>query len=246
MLLRMLKDILFARPREGRGAGSDAAVPRNPLVEIFERHTGRLTVKWLHYLEIYHRHFGRFRGRSPVVLEIGIFHGGSLELWHEYFGAGCRLYAVDVDPECRKFEDENTRILIGDQADRGFLARLRQEVPRIDILIDDGGHRMDQQIATFEELFRHVSDEGIYLCEDMHTSYWKDFGGGYREPGSFVEYSKRLIDQLNAWHSREPGAFGVDDYTRAAYAMHYYDSVLAIEKRPVTPPRKITTGQPTR
>lgn len=236
MLLRMLKDML--------GGPRSSAAEVNPLRELFEKHTGRLVNRWLHYLDVYHQHFGRYRGHSPVVLEIGIFHGGSLELWHKYFGAGLQLYAVDIDPECRKFEDEKTRILIGDQADRAFLAQVRREVPPVDILIDDGGHTMDQQIATFEELFPHVTERGVYVCEDLHTSYWNEYGGGYREPGSFIEYSKRLIDKLNAWHSRDPAQLAADDFTRSAYAMHYYDSMLVIEKRPLQPPRKIYSGKP--
>lgn len=229
MLIRVLKSLVAGR--RPADAPEDAG---NPLIPWFAGHAGRRVVKWQHYLDIYHRHFARFRGKSPVVLEIGVFDGGSLDMWREYFGPGCRLYGVDIDQRCRSFAGPDTTIIIGDQGDREFLARLRRELPRIDILIDDGGHRMQQQIATFEELYSHVSGEGIYLCEDMHTSYWEEFGGGYRKPGTFVEYGKRLIDQLNAWHSKGPPEFAVDDFTRTAYAMHYYDSVLVIEKRPMS------------
>jgi hypothetical protein len=235
-MLRKLKQTLRASL-----SGETAGV--NPMQASFDKHSGRRIVKWLHYPDIYHRHFKRYRGRAPVVLEIGVDHGGSLELWHEYFGPGLRLYGIDVNPDCRMLGNANTRILIGDQADRAFLAQVRREVPRVDVLIDDGGHTMEQQIATFEELFPHVAERGIYLCEDLHTSYWKNYGGGYRAAGSFVEFSKRLIDQLNAWHTREAGEFDVDDFTRTAYAMHYYDSVLVIEKRPMQPPKKIAKGE---
>lgn len=221
-----------------------AAAETNPLADWFGRHHGRLVTKWSHYLDIYHRHFARYRGRAPVVVEIGLFHGGSLQMWRDYFGPDCRLYGVDIDPRCGAFEDPRTKILIGDQADRAFLARLRAEVPRIDILIDDGGHTMEQQIATFEELFPHVADDGVYLCEDLHTSYWNRFGGGYRREGSFIEYSKSLVDQLNARYSEEPGRFGESEFTRTAHGMHYYDSVLVIEKQAGTPPRKIQVGTP--
>ena len=62
------------------------------------------------------------------------------------------------------------------------------------ILIDDGGHTMEQQIVTFEELYDHINDGGIYLCEDVHTSYLEKFGGGYQKEGTFIEYSKKIID----------------------------------------------------
>lgn len=235
MLFRLLKDIAT----QGRSAAPENA--KNPLIQWFVEHRGRRLTKWLHYLDIYHRHFERFRGSSPVVLEIGVFDGGSLDMWRDYFGPGCRLYGVDVNERCKAFLAGDTTILIGDQGDREFLRRLRRELPRIDILIDDGGHRMHQQIATFEELYAHVAEDGVYLCEDMHTSYWDEFGGSYRNPGSFVEYSKRLIDQLNAWHAKGPPEFAADDFTRSAYSMHYYDSVLVIEKRPMREPRTIAT-----
>ena len=239
MLLRMLKEA-FSGQRSRRAAGGP---DENPLVKWCGAHTGRRVHKFYGYLEVYHRHFARFRGGSPVVLEIGVSFGGSLEMWRDYFGSGCRLYGVDIDPRCKAFEDETTTILIGDQADRNFLARLRAELPRVDILIDDGGHTMEQQIATFEELYPHVADEGVYLCEDLHTSYWERFGGGYRKDGTFVEFSKHLIDRLNGWHWTNGQESAVNDFTRSAHGMHYYDSVLVIEKRRMQPPEQIKVGE---
>jgi len=212
------------------------------LRDYFERNTGRAIYKWLHYFEIYERHFERFRGRDVNLLEIGVFRGGSLQMWKHYFGPRATIYGVDVDPACREMEEERVRIMIGDQADRGFLRQLKAGIPRIDILIDDGGHIMAQQIATFEELYGHVADDGVYLCEDVHSSYWPKYGGGLRRPGTFVEYAKRLIDQLNAWHTLDPEQFEVDDFTLTTYGMHFYGSVLVIEKRPMQAPREGLSG----
>jgi hypothetical protein len=114
-------------------------------------------------------------------------------------------------------------------------------LPRIDILIDDGGHTMRQQEVTFTTLFPHVSDDGVYLCEDLHTSYWGDFGGGYKREGTFIELSKGLIDSINAWHSRSP-ALVASDFTKTAHSLHFYDSVLVIEKRRLQPPEPVMSG----
>ena len=216
----------------------------NPLAEYFLDNPGRLIHKWHHYFGIYHRHFERFRGRAPVVLEFGVSHGGSLEMWRHYFGKGASIVGVDINPACAGLAAEQTRVVIGDQADRAFLGELRKRLPRVDILIDDGGHTMAQQTATFEELYPHVQPEGVYLCEDLHTSYWPKFGGGLRRSGSFIEYSKALIDKLHAWHSKDP-ALAIDDFTRSAFALHYYDSILVIEKRPIPQPDHTRTGRPT-
>ncbi|MDQ2926999.1 MAG: class I SAM-dependent methyltransferase [Caldimonas sp.] len=214
----------------------------NDLEAYFRQNTGRRIHKWMHYFEIYDRHFAPLRGRSPVVVEFGVSQGGSLQMWQDYFGPGTRIYGVDINPECRRFDQDGATILIGDQGDRVFLREVAKAVPPIDILIDDGGHMMEQQIATFEELFRHVKPHGVYLCEDLHTSYWRGFGGGVRRRGSFIEYSKDWIDALNAWHSREPRRLDVAEFTRSAHSLHYYDSVLVIEKRPMQPPHDEVTG----
>ena len=216
----------------------------NPLADYFFGNTGRLIEKWHHYFEIYHRHFERFRGQSPVVVEVGVFHGGSLQMWHDYFGAGTRVVGIDIDPRCRQFEDASTTILIGDQADRSFLAEVRKAVPHIDILIDDGGHTMQQQIATLEELYLHIQPTGVYLCEDVHTSFMPEYGGGYLRPGTFLEYAKGLIDNLYAWYSREKERLTVNQFTVSTFAAHFYDSVLVLEKRPVGQPQVSARGTP--
>jgi hypothetical protein len=238
-LLRSLKSEKDARPPEAVRAQAT-----NPISEYFFNNPGRLIHKWHHYFEIYHRHFARFRGRSPVMVEIGVFHGGSLQMWRDYFGPGARIVGIDIDPRCRRFEDESTTILIGDQSDRRFLAEVRERLPQIDILIDDGGHTMTQQIATFDELYPHIQPEGIYLCEDIHTSLMEEYGGGYRREGTFLEYSKALVDRLYGWHSREPNRLTVDNMTRTTFALHFYDSVLVMEKRPMKPPQNTMTGTP--
>ena len=77
-MLRSLLRSAFVKPRAS--AEADASDPAaNPLETYFFSGQGRLLNKWHHYFEIYHRHFKAFRGRSPVVVEVGVFHGGSLE-----------------------------------------------------------------------------------------------------------------------------------------------------------------------
>ena len=83
----------------------------------------------------------------------------------------------------------------------------------------------------------------MYLCEDLHTSYWSDWGGGYRKRGSFIEYSKNFIDYINAWHSKT-NKLSVTEFTKSVHSLHYYDSVLAIEKRAIDKPYALKTGTP--
>ena len=205
----------------------------NDLERYFNNNTGRPIQKWQHYFDIYDRHFSRFRGTEVRVVEIGVDQGGSLQMWKDYFGQNAKIYGVDINYTCKELEEENIEIFIGDQENRGFLESLTVKIPRIDILIDDGGHRMEQQINTFEVLFPYIDKDGIYLCEDLHTSYWKRFGGGYHKEGTFVEYSKEFIDRIHGWHFRD-----VTKFTESVDSMHYYDSILVIEKKPREKPTK--------
>lgn len=216
----------------------------NDLEKYFAGNSGRLTHKWAHYFEIYDRHFSRFRGTDVHVVEFGVSQGGSLQMWKQYFGPNCRIFGVDINPHCKKLEEEQIEIFIGDQGDRKFLKSLAEGIPRIDILIDDGGHTMEQQINTFEELFAHIGKDGVYLCEDLHTSYWRKWGGGYKKRSTFIEYSKNFIDALNAWHAKT-SRLQVTEFTKSVHSLHYYDSILVIEKRSIERPFHLRTGTPT-
>lgn len=208
----------------------------NPLEEYFLSNKGRAISKWMHYFDIYHRHFQRFRNTPVTVLEIGVWEGGSLQMWKNYFGNQARIIGIDIDPKCKDFEEDNISIYIGSQDDALFLKHFKTCVPHIDIVIDDGGHMMHQQKISFRELYNHVSENGVYLVEDLHTSYWKRYGGGYQHQDSFIEYAKLLIDQLNAYHSEEKTKFDVNDFTQSTYSMCFYDSIIVFEKKRISPP----------
>ena len=213
------------------------------LSAYFEKNQGRLIHKWVHYFDVYERHFDRFRGKDVVILEIGVSQGGSLQMWKDYFGNKAIIYGIDIDPRCKAFEEENIQIFIGSQSDRVFLRDVKKIIPKVDILIDDGGHTMKQQITTFEEMFDHIKEDGVYVCEDLLTSYWLSYGGGYKRKGSFIEYSKNFIDYINTWHANNK-QLKTTSFTRTAQSLHFYNSMLVIEKNRVEEPYAIKKGQP--
>ena len=217
----------------------------NDLERFFANHTGRKVVKWDHYLDIYDRYFSRYRGTEVHIVEIGVNNGGSLQMWKDYFGPEAHIYGVDINPACKAFEEERIQIFIGDQSDQAFLRELSAAIPKIDILIDDGGHEGPQQIPTYEILFPRIEPDGIYLCEDVSTSYWPEFGGGYERDGTFIEYAKGFVDQLHAWHSKEPERLAVSDFTRSVVGVYFHDSIVVVEKGPRTEPEMIRSGKAT-
>lgn len=207
----------------------------NDLEKFFYCRPHRIIHKWLHYFEVYERHFSKYRNKAPIVMEIGVSKGGSLQMWKDYFGEDAHIIGIDIEEVTKAFEEENISIEIGSQSDRDFLRKLKEKYPKIDILIDDGGHTMEQQIVTFEEMFPHISYGGTYLCEDLHTSYWEKYGGGYRYPNTYIEYSKNFIDYIHAWHSQTK-VLQENQYSRSMHSLHYYNSILVIEKEKMGPP----------
>ncbi len=149
------------------------------------------------YTAIYSQFFEPLRQRDLVALEIGVYRGASLGMWEDYF-PNARIFGVDVDPACTRYESDRTSVVIGDQADTGFLQRLVDAVAApLDIVIDDGGHHMHQQQTSLEFLFPHLARGGLYCIEDLHTSYRRRYGGGFRRRAATVEYLKELADYLN-------------------------------------------------
>lgn len=212
------------------------------LENYFNSNKANAIHKWIHYFDIYDFWFKSYKNKPVVILEIGVFQGGSLNMWRDYFGKEAKIYGIDINSECKQFEEDNTKIFIGSQEDRDFLTYIKSQIPRPDIIIDDGGHTMKQQIISFEELYGHLKNDGLYLCEDLHTSYWKEYGGGYKDSGSFIEYSKNLIDKINAWHSRDKN-LKVDEFTKSTYSLHFYDSVLVIQRKKINPPKAEQKGE---
>lgn len=198
--------------------------------DIFYNHQGNLIHKWDHYLEIYDRYFSSYRGQTVHMLEIGISHGGSLQFWKKYFGDKLHVYAIDINPDCLKLQEENTTIFIGSQSDRQFLSEVLSQLPPLDFIIDDGGHTMEQQLVSFEMLYMKVKNGGYYFVEDTHTSYWDQFHGGVKKQGSFIEKSKDLIDSLYEHHVFDKNEILINEITQHINAISFYDSIVVFEK----------------
>jgi hypothetical protein len=173
--------------------------------------------KWRHYFEIYDRHLSRFVGKEVHMVEIGVYSGGSLPMWRDYLGDQAQIHGVDIEPACRAYESDRISISIGDQADPAFWERFIAEHPRIDIVLDDGGHSPDQQIATLKALLPHIAPGGVYMCEDVQ---------GRTQPfHSFIDGLSRPLQDIQGTGSRVP----LNAHQQIA-SIHRYPILTVIEK----------------
>src|SRR3989344_1191002 len=78
---------------------------KTDLEKYFDSNTKNLMHKWMHYFDIYDRHFSRFPGTDVHLLEIGVSQGGSLQMWKGYFGPRAVIYGADINPNCKALEE---------------------------------------------------------------------------------------------------------------------------------------------
>jgi hypothetical protein len=192
--------------------------------------------KWENYFEIYDKWFPQFVGKHPHLMEIGIGGGGSIEMWLKYFDNDVTVYALDINKNAlnHKFDNADVRYSCVDQSsDEHWDAYLKDD-PKFDIIIDDGSHMMEHQIVTLNRLFKHLNDGGIYVIEDVCTSYWPGYGGGFKKETSFIEYVKNLVDLINAQHvlGGSPPKEFTDMFPNLKSAT-FYNNLIIIEKGPI-------------
>ncbi len=155
------------------------------------------------YTKIYAKYFAALEHKPIKFLEIGISQGNSVKLWEDYFSEA-ELHFIDIAAHPNQYQSGRSHYHYLDQGNFSDLHKFQQESGgEFDVIIDDGGHFMQQQILSFLMLFPALKSGGLYVIEDLHTSYWQEYGGGGSmqhpnpSPGSTTEFLKKLIDDLN-------------------------------------------------
>lgn len=134
------------------------------------------------YITYYDKYFSPLDIKN--LLEIGVREGWSLKMWAEYLPSS-NVYGIDnfidiavrnVDKEklISSLETDKIKICVGDQTDEKFLSEFKDK--KLDVIIDDGSHRMHHQQLSFINLFPMLNSGGVYVIEDLHTcnnqNYW--------------------------------------------------------------------------
>ncbi|MES2145039.1 MAG: class I SAM-dependent methyltransferase [Pseudomonadota bacterium] len=210
------------------------------LVDIYTSTKGTLIHKWHHYLPLYDRYFGPWRGKPVRFLEIGVSRGGSLSMWRRWFGPEAVIFGIDINPRCRVHDGIDGQVRIGSQDDPKFLKRVVEEMGGVDIVLDDGSHQMAHVRASLEVLFPQLTVGGVYMIEDLHTAYMSGFGGGLESPDNFFRLLNRLIDDMHRWYHPQPMLNS--NLGRWMTGFHVHDSIVVIDKAPVLRPTTSKVG----
>jgi len=203
------------------------------------------------YADAYERHFAHLRHRAITLLEIGVGGyadpdrgGESLRMWKEFFPQA-RIVGVDIHDKTSIAEDRIT-ILQGDQSDPAFLDDLAARFGPFDIVVDDGSHICAHVIASFQGLFGHLTDGGIYAIEDLQTSYWPRSYGGSSGPdrsGTSMTFLHALTDGLNHAELDIPG-YAPTAFDRSVKSLTFYHNLAFIERGPNLGPSNFLPPHP--
>lgn len=189
------------------------------------------------YTPHYQNHFKKFRFKAINFLEIGVggyadpnAGGNSLRMWKKFFPFG-KIYSMDIYDKTPQ-EESRIKIFRGSQVDLAFLNSVCNQVGQFDVIVDDGSHINEHVITSFEFLFPHLKEGGIYVIEDTQTSYWEHFGGtskDFNRKGTIYHYFKSLIDSLNNEEFMIPN-YEKNYYDKHIISMHFYHNMIFIFK----------------
>tara|TARA_A100001011_G_C14257761_1_gene820856 strand:- start:692 stop:1504 length:813 start_codon:yes stop_codon:yes gene_type:complete len=185
-----------------------------------------LAVKWDKYFSIYENYFKKFKNSEIIFVEIGIFNGGSLRMWKDYFGKNAKIIGIDINPECKKFEktNENIFVEIGNQSDQKFWNNFFNKYGNVDVVLDDGGHTNLDQIITTTNVIKNINDGGHLIVEDTHTSYVKEYNSSKKY--SFISFAKTIIDDINSNIDLDLNIKKKFSLNKYIYSVEFYESMV--------------------
>lgn len=184
------------------------------------------------YTPIYDLYLSKYIGKKIKFLEMGFGGyeyydrgGGSAKMWRDYFGSNAKIVVTDIYDKYNiagvEFHNINNISLL-DCADN------------CDVILDDASHINSEIIQSFELLFPILNSGGLYIVEDLETSYWPDYGyGGNPDPSQNIVktamgYFSLLANQLN--FASFPSEFHSQFAAQLDY-IHFYRNIVIIKKK---------------
>ena len=160
------------------------------------------------YTSVYEHYFAPLREEPLTVFELGVggyadpAQGGeSLRMWADYFP---KATIIGLDDQPKNLDlPANVHVYRGDQTSAALIERIAAEHGQFDIAIDDASHISALSIATFGCVWPHLKPGGLYICEDVFTSYQQGWYRGHPDPDhqggdpTAMQFFRRMADDVN-------------------------------------------------
>ncbi len=185
----------------------------------------RLSLKWDSYFLVYDQIFKKYKKKKIKFVEIGVANGGSLFIWRKLFGKNAKIIGIDANPYSKKLSKYGFKIYTGDQSDPEFWKKFFKKEGKIDVILDDGGHKNLQQISTVHYTLPYIKNGGMIVVEDMATSYLKK---EFYNPSkySFVNFCNKIIEFINYRSGLVQKT--MNTYSKKVYSIEFFDSIAVL------------------
>ncbi len=186
------------------------------------------------YIEIYENYFQELRENNLTILELGVADGKSLLTWSDYF-KNSKIVGIDIHKinlEEKNLNKDNIEVHEGSQSDENFISEIIKKYKEFDIIIDDGSHLSKDVKKSFELLFPSLKENGLYIVEDIQTSYNHFFGGNpfdLKYSNSHMNFFKHLTDSINYQEIANP-FYTKKKYDSKILNISFYHNIVFLKK----------------
>lgn len=142
-------------------------VDNNSLMELGEVFPTDKHYQHNYFSQVYQDVLSPIKNDVKTLLEIGILDGNSLKVFKRFF-KNAKVYGVDLRSDTI---DGDIEVIKCDQSNEEDLNLLVERFSDgIDVILDDGSHKMYDQQITMAIMFNALKSGGIFIMEDLHTS----------------------------------------------------------------------------
>ena len=130
------------------------------------------------YIPLYQELLKGKKETAKNVLEVGIYNGGSIKLWSEFF-TNATIYGLDIssDDVWDKIKNKNNiKLYTSFDAydEHTFKLNFLCKGIKFDFLLDDGPHTLESMLKFIKLYSQIMTDDGILIIEDVQDYKWID------------------------------------------------------------------------
>ena len=116
----------------------------------------------------YQKYFENLRSNNLKILEVGSFHGNASAALYFYFKKS-KLFAADIYPDLFRYRSNRIENFYVNSSDENSIQKniIDKFSDNFDIIIEDAGHSLKDQIISLFMLFKKLNSGGLFIIEEL-------------------------------------------------------------------------------